>query len=466
MLSEKEDLASRLSEVNDRVSEAHRNLHTCDAFGVECSQSSEWSDLLKDWRRFRALKEQIECKKKTLAPDIEIMHTFDAKVLKQQNENAALLTQIETAESTLRESKARLNECVSLLENAKSREISTKTQLSELHVSIQNNKRKQQVVRQDTAKMKKFSSIARVIDLLRQNNPKVLGMVCSICHPTNEVYTRAFLSVLGNRAYTSVVVADRHCGICVAKQLTDESLSDFAIEIANEYSISRIQRPSFPGAIQLMSVINVTEPLAIQLFENIFGTWVLCNNDINLDHLREHYKNVNVVCLDGRQYLSDGEIRLFCDSFFALSAEKSVFWPSVRLCDTYPSATDESKVEQINISTKELESEIDLLRSEISRLSSERYSLSNGCSSLQRSIHSMKLLIRTLPLCPIANVSKHIENVAALRILEDSLSDEEAYFRTKFGSLKFQDKYVVELLLQNDFLRNDYACLQNEKKYL
>jgi hypothetical protein len=462
--SENKDLSLQLSVICNSISDYQPILQVLDDFEAECSETLKWNDVLEDWRHYLALMKRIEGLKSTIAPDIEIMSKFDAKKMKQQNENAEMLSRINDTESTLNDTKLRLTECTCHLDNAKSLELLKKHQLFELRAEVQNNLRKRQCVDRDSAKMKKFTRIAHAVELLRRGNSAVLGMVCSLCQPSNEVYTRAFLSVLGNRAYTSVVVADRRSGISIAKQLTNESFSDFAIEIASEYSCPNISRPSYPGAILLSSIITVTEPSTLHLFENLFGAWILCNNDVTLEEIQENYKNINVVCLDGRQYLSDGEIRLFNNSFFASSVECSVCWPSVKFQTDCASSTNEGKEEELSAAARILESEIALLRSKVSNLTCEHLSLSNSCSDLERSVKSMKMLIRTLPSCPILNVSKYLESAATFRLLQDSLLAEEEDFRSKFGSLKFQDHFVVKILFQSEHLRRHYSQLEVDQR--
>jgi chromosome segregation ATPase len=331
------------------------------------------------------------------------------------------------------------------------------------------------------------SALESLINSLKAKNSLIGGLLLQLASPAVEEYGGALLSVLGRKALKTVVVETRECAVHIADSLRKHKLSCSTILIANELGDrgdNSLRDRSADKLIPLFDAISIANKISRVVYNMLLSGWYLfLGSGIQYKNIRLHPIQANVVCLDGCQYLADGEISLsFSNSAKSTAVQgrgkrqansfdgrtASLSWPTETTA-----AGDELfeelqlKLERITAVISTTEGKVTAAALTLEGLENEWRCLDSLISEDIKTIQAQKKSVRKLPQCPVNDRDRlKAEQKQYNDLLNKKQNMAEEISSSTALSEPYRGEKLADLLLQVTTHRHQLMFAQSELRML
>jgi chromosome segregation ATPase len=428
---------------------------------LEAPISSELAPFVDSFHSFAALSENLKCQEKLFQADLDIMTVFEKQVSSILKANESIKRKSADLEiqrfAIVNENERQKSKLYQMrqIENDKLESIRSLKEKLKMNVNSQ--------VNFSVANSNVESNLVFHVNVFRSMHPRdVCGMLLSLVEPKDSKYTKALLTVLGSRSLNSIVVRSRSSAVKILNYLKNQNdtSSGFTIEILDEINLPlscKIQLST--NFVPLFDVISILNTHVTLLFQKLFCDWYICvGDDASLRHQMGN-PAVNIVCLDGRQYFADGEIRV------QYSKSSKLQWPDFENMQLgkFPApviAVDEKEsIEascELEKNIRSTEQELLSLQTEITLIESNIADETENLLKLQNAITTLNKKIKTTSACPIENMSKYLENQASIKLMKTEILSMESLLRSKLGAVTLNNGLNLAVLLLDDIQNRKY----------
>lgn len=294
-------------------------------------------------------------------------------------------------------------------------------------------------------------------DSLRSQFIGIEGMLLRLGSPISNEYCTAILTVLGVKAFRTVVVRSRECAVLVADKMNIMKLNWSSIIICDELvgkQQESMRHSSHHQLIPLVSVMNFPSDVAKVVFESKLLKWMLFTGNANESiKISELFKGINVVCLDGCQFLADGEIKLSFGT--SLNSFENTDCKNENMHGWILGASTYSHEKQI-----ELEHDLASMCDDIDNIESHILSTSislkimendyrdieNTINKKDRNINELRFAITTDPISPDINIAECTKELEHYTEMENDRSQQRCLIENLVKNQVFENMDVMEII--------------------
>ena len=305
------------------------------------------------------------------------------------------------------------------------------------------------------------SALESKINELKAKDKFISGMLLHLGKPLKDEYSAALLSVLGRKAKSTVVVENRLCAVSVAESLKNIGLSCSAILISGEMNdrfnnVLNVRQNN--KLIPLLDAVRVSNRSSHLVYANLLSGWYLYQGSaLEYKSSTKFSQKASIVCLDGCQFLCDGEISLKFHKYNS-TGEKSNrisnndYWPTETVAvDPVLYRDLQHEIDNINLSIMTTEEQIIKLISNTKEMEKTSHDIDLSISEDLREVSSLKATFMPAPTRPSTidtEASQNISQYEAVKAEQHRLRGEIASFISETSEMKFyKGKDVTDLLL-------------------